>query len=643
MPVTNIELEGYQISSLNKEKIRALSILSLTDSKNFKARREQIIYTMLGIGSGTDIKRRARNKIITDIILAKLKNGLKPLEASKDSQALAQKLLDEEMTPYEVTGVIKELVPDTTGKEMTDIWTKLSIITGIKALEGSSIDIDWTQEIKNKSIDPKLRNLSYSLKEDIKSKEDSTNSTNSTDVTKVKKKYFENKKHLEASIGKDTNWAEILANLPNDQAGLVKAMLESTKDNILKERATRDSLWPSPLKEEIENKRLNNLLQTLGNRPTGRSQRYSRILMDESPDCLPKNLPKPTEAIITESEIAKEKVFRRELKDYKSLEENSEKYNKQWYNLFFKLLRMNKIPSEDAKELYKEGMHLLRDFVATKVKSDFERNKDNNAKSQAVLMFYKNILRTTKSLKLTLMKLFLNQSMPMRMQGLATSILAEANPQTMPPPSKDSDQVVLDTIHRLCTLEKPTPAREYNRLILQLVSKLENPEDYKTLFLKYPFTKSIALKQLAQKEICRENNTLAIPSRVKDIVDSNIKNKPIDLGKTYGPSKLCALHLTSWYSGMKGEKTGAELNATIEKMLEEGFNLNPQDSQGNTPLHLAGPYSSTELLKYGASLKVKNAKGLTPLETNRSPKVLKEGVIKKTTLRQISDSPTIEL
>lgn len=640
MPVTNIELEGYQISRLNKEKIRALSILSLTDSKNFKSRREQIIYTMLGIGSGTEIKTRARNKIITDIILAKLKNGLKPLEATKDSQLLSQKLLDEEMTPYEVTGIIKELVPDTTGKEMTDIWTKLSIITGIKALEGGSINIDWAQEIKNKSIDPKLRNLSYSLKEDIKSKEDSANSTN---VTKVKKKYFENKKHLEASIGKDTNWAEVLANLPNDQAGLVKAMLESTKDNILKERATKDSLWPSPLKEEIENKRLNNLLQTLGNRPTGRSQRYSRILMHESPNCLPKDIPMPTESIITENEIAKEKIFRRELKDYKSLEENSEKYNKQWYNLFFKLVKINKIPSEDAKELYKEGMTLLKTFISTKVKSDFERNKDNNAKSQAVLMFYKNILRTTKSLKLTLIKLFLNQSMPMRMQELATLSLANSKTENITPPSPSSDQIVLEAIHRLCTLEKPPAAREFNRLILELIAKLENPEDYKTLFLQYPFTKSIALKQLAQKEICRENNTLTIPSRVKDIVDSNIKNKPIDLGKTYGPSKLCALHLTSWYSGMKGEKTGAELNATIEKMLDEGFNLNPQDSQGNTPLHLAGPYSSTELLKYGASLKIKNVKGLTPLETNRSPKVLKEEVIKKTTLRQISDSPTIEL
>ena len=325
------------------------------------------------------------------------------------------------------------------------------------------------------------------------------------------------------------------------------------------------------------------------------------------------------------------------------MEENSEKYNKQWYNLFFKLLKINKIPSKDAKELYKEGMHLLNDFVATKVRSDFEKNKDNIGKSQAVLMFYKNILRTTKSLKLTLIKLFLNQSMPMPMQVLATSSLAYSKTENITPPSPNSDQVVLDAIHRLCTLEKPTAAREFNRLILELIAKLENPEDYKPLFLQYPFTKSIALKQLTQKKICRENSTLAIPSRVKDIIDSNLKNKPINLGKTYGPSKLCALHLTSWYSGMKGEKTGAELNATIEKMLEEGFNLNPQDSQGNTPLHLAGPYSSTELLKYGASLKIKNVKGLTPLETNRSPKVLKEEVIKKTTLRQISDSPTIEL
>lgn len=640
MPVTNYELEGYQISGLNKEKIRALSILSLTDSKNFRARREQVIYTALGIGTGTEIKNRSRNKIISNILLNKLRNGLKPLEASKDSQALAQKLLDEEMTPYEVTGIIKELVPDTTGKEMTDIWTKLSIITGIKALEGGSINIDWTQEIKNKSIDPKIKNLSYSLQEDIASKKDSQNAI---DVTKIKKKYFENKKHLEASKGRDTNWAEILSNLPHDQAGLVKAMLESTKDNILKEKATRDSLWPSPLKEEVENKRLNNLLQTLGNRPTGRSQRYSRILMDESPDCLPKNLPKPTEAIITESEIAKEKVFRRELKDFQALEKDSEKYNKQWYNLFFKLLKINKIPSKDAKELYKEGMTLLKTFISTKVKGDFEKSKDSRAKSQAVTMFYKKILTSPKALKLFLIKSFLNKDMPMRMQGLATSILAEANPQTIPPPSKNSDQVVLDTIHRLCTLEKPTPAREFNRLILQLVNKLENPEDYKELFLQYPFTKSIALKQLVQKNICRENNTLAIPSRVKDIIDSNMEGKPVELGKTYGPSKLCSLHLASWYSGTKGEKTAAELNAIIEKRLEEGFNLNPQNAQGITPLHLAGPYSLTELLKYGASLKIKNDEGLTPLDTNRNQKILKEESIKKTTLKQISKSPELEI
>ena len=57
---------------------------------------------------------------------------------------------------------------------------------------------------------------------------------------------------------------------------------------------------------------------------------------------------------------------------------------------------------------------------------------------------------------------------------------------------------------------------------------------------------------------------------------------------------------------------------TIEILIQNGAKLDAKDVHGQTPIHLAAcrkdPSKVSILAKYGASLKMRNEDGLTPLE-----------------------------
>ena len=53
----------------------------------------------------------------------------------------------------------------------------------------------------------------------------------------------------------------------------------------------------------------------------------------------------------------------------------------------------------------------------------------------------------------------------------------------------------------------------------------------------------------------------------------------------------------------------------VEHLLGQGLNINAQDRNGNTALHIGAPSAPcvTVLLKHGANPNIVNGKGLTPL------------------------------
>lgn len=661
---------SYHIDRLNKPTMTALSILSLTNSENFARRREQIVYTMLGIGSGATIRDRARKKIISDLALQYLTNGLLPSNSLENANKLADGLLEETISPYEATGIIKELCPEITSGEMTKLWTTFSIITGLRHLKDRSLSTNWEKSIEENSIHPKILNLTQSLES-----KSSQQVTKEEDKTIIKRKYYENYAHLKTSCGANTNWAEVLSNLPASQAGLLKSMLNSSKDNILKEQATKDSLWPAPIHKEIENKRLNNLLKTLGNRPTGRSQRYSRILLNENEKSLPEGIPAPQKICLTEKEVILEKKLTNTINEFlkqRAVSTNSTDPNLAgsinapglttplptnpspkksqrttgkipWYSILLKFGKINKIDSQNAKNANSQILEILRDYIYSKLP---EHLADKPRKTE--LFFYK-VMGMSISLRDKILETLLNNVHPIeetqrKLKGYGVNLLKNRKYLEGEVP----DSLVISGIEH-SVVENP------KENIDNLAAILPDPNCYRNLFKEFPYNQSKTLKQYSQRTLQTEEEPLTTkespisypkPSRFKDVYSANVNGLSPDLTKTYGPGRLTPLHIASWYGGPTGKKTGAELSAIIEEHLKKGINLNPKDVNGNTPLHKSSPYATAELLKSGAKPNIKNNDGILPSVLNQYSKSTKEMLLeaaKKETIGKIASSPVLEI
>jgi hypothetical protein len=612
--------QNYEISRLNKAKVTALSILSLTNNKNFAKKREQIIYTVLGLGDGRDIAERSRQKILSKLIYPHLEKGLKPKESKEDSNKLAEGLLTGQLSPYEATGIIKELRPELTSKEMTQLWTKFSIVTAIRDLKDGSLGVNWGEEIENKSLIPKLKSLKESLIKEEKIEDPSI----------ITRKYYENYSHLKSSQGKETNWAEVVSNLPLDQSGFIQALLNSSRDCILKEEATKNLLWPSPVEKEIENKRLDNLLRTLGNRPTGRSQRYSRILLNESPKEFPRGIPNPTPVVVTAKEKETERKLTKELENYAFKHQETTR-EKPWYKIFLKIGKIKKIDTEVAKEAFTKTKQLLYSYLENTLTA-----KQSTPKRSFLL----HMISHSDELRKELLKYLLQtphedktKEEVMKEEGLSLLTTGEFQAGDI------KDSTVLTAIKHLCNARD----KEFSRMdIVDITLLLTNPDKFRETFQETPFSGSKCLTQWANRELEVDGP----PTRFLDIYRSNTNGTKLDLSKGYGKAKLSALHLASWYSDRKNVSTGAELPAIIEQMKEDGQSLDPRDIMGNTPLHKSNEHATEILLNSGADPSITNNEGLPPSKTNFSKescrRMLLEG-IKKETIKKIAASPELEM
>jgi hypothetical protein len=632
----------YQIANLNKEIATALSILSLTNAQNFSRRREQMIYTALGLGKGAEIRDRTKKTILSNLIHEHLSHGLRPGEGKENAHKLAEGLLKEELTPYEATGIIKELCPEVSAKQMTQLWTKFSIVTGLKYLGDQALKTNLDQSLINDAIKPKIKDLQESLKKE----------TTTEDPTCIKRKYYENYKHLKTSKGANTNWAEVISNLNPEQSGFVKALLESSKDNILKEKATTDCLWPKPIENELKNRRLNNLLSILGNRPTGRSQRYSRIILNEraSLDNPGQALPPPLPIVLTEREKEFEKRFLHKLKEIEwDPAQKTPENVKPWYSIFLNLGKLKSINTEDAQLGAKKTLLLLSSFLKGTLNDDLFSDKKGKQKA---LVFYNHIFSNSKVLMNEVLKVLLPPSKTNLEEPHKENNLQKFGAELisgLPIKRGHIDEgIILKGLEVLC---KNT--RDFG--VLQLIRLLEYPTKYQKEFKDPPFSDSMCLAQIAKRDMAplhqlalfsKTKDPQATDKRFVDIFRANTKGEPVDLNKTYGKAKLSALHLASWYGGTSGDKIGAELSSLLEVCTKGGINVNPQDIEGNTPLHKSTPYASEELLNSGADPKIKNNQGLPPAKTNMSGESCKRMIMdaaKKETIKKIAASPGLEL
>jgi ankyrin repeat protein len=202
-----------------------------------------------------------------------------------------------------------------------------------------------------------------------------------------------------------------------------------------------------------------------------------------------------------------------------------------------------------------------------------------------------------------------------------------------------SDKVVVDAIE--VALNSVVEASK----IKTLTGLLKNPQNYRELFSQHPYNQIKALKQIASRDLILKEKApdptfKKSESELEDIFESNTKNKERDLSKGYGPGKLSALHLASWY------KKQQPLDAVIQKMQEQNLPLEPKDLEGNTPLHRSLPNATIKLLAAKANANVKNKDLKTPWETNQyqeSKTLIKQEGTKQKILKKVTNSREIEI
>jgi hypothetical protein len=336
-----------------------MSLLLLTDSGNFFRRRREIICAALDLHH-PESKQACLKEYLSVLAGGSLRKASRRKKILEIPDSLYGQLSSGEISPYEAVGILKENnKKDLTGSEMKKIWTYLSIIDGLDALGDNSLggDSHWDERIKKDSTIPKLERLAHSLdgQEAFKGH-----------------KYVENYSHLKESRSSNTNWGEVVSAISPQLGGLIKSLLSATPESLDKKEIIEAYFWPKRSQGDIENRRLNNFLRALGNRPTGRKRRYEAIVLNLEPECFVADLPEvpSSKPSLKEYQRSMELVAQvSELLDRKEISHGS------GYGYKNKLGRLKTTNLPQTQELWKRCEGLLGNSYSL----DFPTNIDPSA------------------------------------------------------------------------------------------------------------------------------------------------------------------------------------------------------------------------------------------------------------------------
>jgi hypothetical protein len=555
------DIGSYNICNYGDQTKAILTILSATDKKNFERNRKLIIKKAVGIPILDSPQKEIELLLIESMCL---KNKWQNIDEEKTKKAnqLAKELLNGNLSPYEITGKVKEATPLLKAKDMTELWTKLSIINGLEELKDEGLNKEWDQEIQAKSLDPKINNLQSTL----------SLSTEKEKKSIIQKSYYENYPHLKESKGKNTNWAEIITNMTPQTGGLLKYMLKSSKDNILKKETTEETLFPRSSIVEVENRRLSNLISTIGNARTNRLARYQRILFNLEEDRKVSRIPTPEGPKATDAEIRKvEKLIKKLEKIFSEMgiESSPEKIvdmmdKRTLYPTKTDILRLKKINTEKAQTAW-DKWKIVIDYSERKLKDDD--------------------------------LVYLGE---------------KGNPI--------SQGTVIDKIKDLCK-----SSHNQNRIIQRFLNILE-PTTKNIERLK----SDITLKNASVRNFIERHITNKPPKekwgRGLTLIESLQNNKEYPLGSKLGPAGVTPIQIAAL---LKDEE---ECTVLAEKLKNSKSDINPIYKTGQTPLFISSPNITKIFLKNGADLEYKDPKGKRAETENPYPeskKMIKEFRVKR--------------
>jgi len=504
-----------------------MSLLLLTNSQNFERRRREIMCRAL------DLKFPNSKKACLEDYLTRIsrRNPNKPGSPAilNIPPSVAKGLLSGEMTPYQAVGIIKEKNrPNINKAAMRDIWAKLSVIDGLWALEDKAVSHDWEESLSKDAKLPKLEALAVSLE----------SSGSQPAVKGAKTKFVENYPHLRASFGESTNWAEVVTFLDPKLGGLLKSLLNSSKESLDKGSVIESYLWPEGTKGEAENRRLNTLLGALGNRPTGRKRRYEKIMLNLEPECQVSDLPEVDISSPTPKEIFETKKLISQAEDFFKSARKKDFGSPRHRRILGKLKKTN-LPQ--AQELWKKA--------EARLDSDYS------------LQYASSKLRKLVSLNqghigACLRKLLLGKTIDSDLELEASGLLNRVEDKK-------------DFIERHI-----------------LGSKLETLRVVRQWMDKCLYKMSGSWKDLEILE----------GTRASDMLSALRESRGFDFCKSYHSGGLTSLHLACVLG------SPSEVAAICDYYIKNNMSLSPETDHGKTPLDMAGPDNLKVLLDYGGTL-----------------------------------------
>jgi hypothetical protein len=586
--------------------------LAIMNAGNFAATRLACLARMLGVPEDPRRPGEITKKSVEELIKTWLACGINPASSEEDARELAKALMEGSLSAYEVVGQIKDLTKNKIkGGDMRTLWIKLSAISGLKALGNQAIagaengGVDWEKKGETEAVVPKLEALAQSL-----GQEAASGSTK-------RKNYVENHPHLANSRGLETNWSEILTSLPSEQAKVFRCLLESSATNIKKAEAWEAATWKNgiPVAASIrESRRLNNLLDTLGNRPKGRVARLQRVLlrMERTHDPvyapLPKNLPTlpPPTTGKDRREAAKAKKIVEEAKQL-----------------------IEEVRTPQAPDAPKRGWKGPVMAVTLRKLSAFP--SDAHPELEETLKTCREIVEEETKKECTLEGRIL-EALPGRLTRKLEEDGAARPDPGMALREKDACLHLLpiatqrEILAQKCSEIKNGVTDSWrNTEILKLIRKLRPIEELGIDPTAEPFNRCewVALHQTKNIE-----TKLPAGGRGRDIIEAAEGKKDLDLDKRYGKTKLSLLHMASWWPSVSYGLW--ETGIIGREMLRKKRGVSPQTTLGDTPLHKAREAVVEKLLMLGANPCAKNKEGKQPFETTTgaSPRIIKEAAAK---------------
>ena len=443
--------------------------------------------------------------------------------------SVAKGLLSGEMTPYQAVGIIKENNrPNINKAAMRDIWAKLSVIDGLWALEDKAVSHDWEESLLKDAKLPKLEALAVSLGA----------SGSQSEVKGAKTKFVENYPHLRASFGESTNWAEVVTFLDPKLGGLLKSLLNSSKESLDKGSVIESYLWPEGTKGEAENRRLNTLLGALGSRPTGRKRRYEKMMLNLEPECQVSDLPEVDVSSPTPKEIFETKKFIFQAEEFFKSARAKDFGSPRHRKILGKLKKTN-LPQ--AQELWKKA----------------EARLDHDYSLQyASSKLRKLVSLNQEHIGACLHKLLLGKTIDSDLELEASGLLNRVEDKK-------------DFIERHI-----------------LGSELENLRAVRQWRDKCLYKMSGPWKDLEILE----------GTRASDMLSALRESRGFDFCKSYHSGGLSSLHLASALG------CPAEVDAICEYYVRQNSSLCPETKHGTTPLDMAKPENLRVLLDYRGTL-----------------------------------------